>query len=418
MMPNFHKNNLVIVADEPAMMKVLKTFESNLQRCAAQTGFQGRIEPGDSINAAYSVVERYIDSWYQFAFCPNPTGVSDSQESRSFDLGGFFASFAMAARGRAISDSASVRFGNYSNLYGLTVSYDTAWEPNSGDLDYFFEHLSVGLYGVAYYHADEGDGYESIGTISGVHRGRAPLFEESPLSSSWTNAHSLKRAHQDAQYADLYSIDDVGTLAETLIVQSWDEFGWEEDEFGNNEIWGTPSINWRKPTDNDFTRIDSIVLEVLSAFPQEHSMNRYSMEEYADNAETLNVGERVVVRTVWDDEKMPSEYEYRPRYVMFNVETMSGKPLDRLHDWMEIVDDWRISEAAPQVLACLLPHVNATICELNPVSLRNANVTSPEMSIRFDLEPIDLDAVILEVHEALEKSFEDRSLSTIGREDD
>lgn len=417
-MANFHKNLLVLVADETDMRKVLETFEKNLRQCSHQTGFQGQIEVGDSIYAAYSVVERYIDSWYQFAFCPNPTGVGDDQSSAPFDLGGFFVSFTMAASGRALSESATVNFKNIGSYYALSITYDTAWEPNSADLDYFFRHLPGGLYGIAFYHADEGDEYESIGKITGLHRGSAGLFDNDRLNSDWTNSEVLKRKHQDSLYADLESISDAVSLAETIVEQEWDEFGWEEDEFGNNESWGAPSINWRKPTDNDLTRIDPIVLEVLTSFPQIHEMNRYSMEEHADAIEGLSVGERVVIKSAWDDERIPSEYEYNSRYVIFEVETTKGVHLGRLHDYMNIVDDWQISDAAPEVLACLLPHINAAVESLNPVSLRNAGVTSPEMKIRFDMEPVDLDQIILEVHETLEMSFEKRSQTSIRGEEE
>lgn len=67
-------------------------------------------------------------------------------------------------------------------------------------------------------------------------------------------------------------------------------------------------------------------------------------------------------------------------------------------------------------LACILPHVTISVNKVIPHEFRSATTSTTKLELRFDLEAVDAEALIGEVHELLSMDLDDRSLSSKGGE--
>ena len=200
-MANCHTNNLTIAASDEDMCKVLTRMAMNLAANKEITDFDlSCIEGLDNARDLYYEIGPAIDSWYWccFAGAPVPEDASAGESlgwsSSTSSAGGFMAQLAAmqmatqqynaenpdgmsvgltvtAAVCRPLSDTASVELKRYGKNWVLKIDYSTAWAPNTEDVDTFFMGLPRGEYGVAFFDADEYDGYESISTFIGLHHG-------------------------------------------------------------------------------------------------------------------------------------------------------------------------------------------------------------------------------------------------------
>lgn len=260
-MANFHTNYFVIAANEEDMCKVLVRMAMNLAANKEYTGFDlADIEGLTTARDIYYQVRPAIDSSYIYAFAGAPilesveAGEDLGWTSPTSSKGGFMMQLAAMAQAmeqlnanapdgisismsitaptaRAMSDSASVGFAKYGDNWVLDVMYDTAWSPNSEDVDTFFRGLPEGDYGVAFFDADEYDGYESVSTFSGLHHGLAGMQTvEGEASFDVLESSDIKSQKRQLMGVSLASVDNVAELAKMSAIGGWNQFGWEEED--------------------------------------------------------------------------------------------------------------------------------------------------------------------------------------------
>lgn len=444
-MANFHENLLAIAADDENMCRVLARMAMNLDANKQYTDFDiENIDGLDSARDIYYEVGPAVEFNYIFAFAgaPVPKEVAEGNtpgwSSPTSSEGGFILQLAAMVKAtekfnagapdgtsmsfsvtapvaRAMSDSASMGFTKYGENWVLTISYDTAWRPNSEDLDVFFMGLPKGNYGIAFFDADEYDGYESVSTCFGLHHGLAGMMTlDGGQDLELCNASEIKKQKREYAGVPKSGIDDLAELAHAAALGSWNQFGWsdeeEDDDYGyyndggeSVNLWNSPPVNWRKPTTGDVKKITDAALDVLAALPLVFDVYYDFTSEGNEAAEGLMPGDAVVVSGEWNKTDFNS----------LTVLAVTGERLGRIGGWLSIVDNYEVNRIAPGVLALLLPHVRATVAELTPMSLRNKGVDGPKLSIRLDLLVIDdFTAVLEEVRESLNKDCSERGLAS------
>ena len=483
-MANFHENVLAIAANEENMIKVLFRMGTNLVANGVHGGFYlDEIAELDTAKDVYyevapALVSNFIDA---FAGAPLPVGVSATAtpgwKSPTSSEDGFKRQIQIMTRitarfsedapggvsvevtatgptGQALGDTASLSFERYKKNWLFTIRYVTAWSPNAEDIDVFFMGLPQGEYGVAFYDADEYDGYESISVFSGLHHGCATLHAVEGDCESGTIEMDVLKARRD-NYSEIVKTDivDLVELAKYGATTAWNEWGEDEEDFdyedyedyedenenyeedggceGEDEGEGgegeggadagvdgdyesidflnRPPINWTNPEKKHLRKIDRIMFNLIGAFPWVCEIGSGFTPEGNEAAERLFPGDAVIVSSEWVIGDTPGE-------VRFKVCDSNGTVIGVLWGWMNLVSDSRERRSSAAALACILPHVRATVWNLMPVSLRNRGVSGPKLSIRFDLEPIAAEELIGQTHALLEKDLKDRTLSSKGGE--
>ena len=443
-MANFHTNYFVVAADEDNMCKVLVRMAMNLAANKEYTDFDlASIDGLDSARDLYYQVGPAIGAWYIFAFAGAPipedaavqhtpgwSSPTSSESGFKLQLAAImqateelnanapegvsigFAATAPTARG--LSDTASVSFTKYGENWVLAVMYDTAWSPNSEDLDAFFMGLPEGNYGVAFFDADEYDGYESISTFSGLHHGRAGMQNlDGDADFDVFEASDLKAQKSECASVAKSEVCDLAKLARIAALSGWNQFGWDDEDDGDYgygygsdgmsvNLWDRPPVNWRNPTSGDISKIAAAVVDVAAALPLIAGIGYGYTKEGNDAVESLLPGDEVLVSGEWSDTDFSA----------LKVSTLGGAQIGYISGWIEIVEDFDINRIALGVLSLMLPHTRATVCELTPVSLRSTGVEGPNMSIRLDMEEVDFAILREEVSAMLEKSCSERTLSS------
>lgn len=258
-MANYHANLFVVAASERDMLNVLRLCARNLLACSDVTHFiLQNYEQYESAIALYRQLEGFLADWYDHALsgasgtraqdAGNPGtqaspgtsavtwGVNELGRSALNDGAGKIAAYfgemvgspnlevsvSTAPTGRRLSDSADVRLDEYAGSLVLSMAYSTAWEPNSGDVDAFFELLGAGDYGVAFLDADEGDGYSEISAFCGLHHGGCGLKElDSPRTDDFVGVLELKKDAEKYARVDREGIHDFEELAYAVAVCRW-----------------------------------------------------------------------------------------------------------------------------------------------------------------------------------------------------
>ena len=452
-MPNFHSDVLAIAANEENMCKVLARFGMNLAANKEYTDFDMRdLEGLETAKELYYEVGPQIDANYIFAFAgaPVPEDIAKNATpgwtSSTSSEGGFMAQLqammqatnqfnenapegtslglsVTAPTGRGVSDTATVGFTRYGQNWLLTICYDTAWCPNSEDLDVFFMGLPEGDYGVAFYDADEGDDYEEISIFSGLHHGCNTMHA---IEGDWEwdtiENSDLKARKHDYAGVSRAGITDLAELAKIGATCSWSEWGWEDDDdedyydeedYGSDDgdetvsFWDRPSVNWANPKEKDLRKIDGLIMNAMSSFPWTHRCDCGFTSKGNEAVELLFPGDDVKVVSDWTSAETPGK-------VMFKVYDAKGTAIGGISSWMNLYVGYEENQSSSAALASLLPHLRTTVWELTPGSLRKEGVDDPTLSIRFDLEPVDIDTLIAETHALLEKDRKERSLSSKG----
>jgi len=418
-MANFHTNYLVVAADEENMLKVLRRFAQNIHASGVDAEFSYYDLQGiESAQEMYFELHRYISEWYMWSFSSAPAGSEGMQQAGApIELGnGMTVSIAMAPHGRGLSDSATVKMERCGFNWVFSMDYTTAWRSNSDDVDLFFTGLDPGEYGVAFYDADEYDGYESVDTKAGPHHGGTGLFGF--LETVRMTVHDLRSARDEARYTERGDIDDLGELANLTALRGWPKYGWSggyEDDgyYSTNDgeelnTWNRPSINWRKPKASDWREIDNAISLALGAFPYMTGRFGDYTPEGNDAAEALLPGGELIATADWiTDYGTPCVW----------VSDANGARVGSLSGWaFDLFDDWRLRSSSPMVFACILPHLHVTLWWIKPKSQRAKSVYGPEFFVRFELESVNASALIDEVHELLEKDYADRAVSSIHEE--
>ena len=414
-MANFHTNFLVIAANEEDMQKILLRFAENLAANQNETGFDyGDVEGVDSIEDLYRVVGNAVDSWYMYAFAPDPVG-------------------------RGMSETASVGLARYGQNMVLTVSYSTAWEPNSSDLDTFFEGLPGGDYGVALFDADEGNGYGTINTLYGFHHGLDAMEEADPCCVDYgISNEDLKSCKRELIQIRRSDVSDLAKLADIVATCEWPEWGWvsafgeddrdevekacyrdlhDDQEIIDSWCYGGVSesipLNWESPNEEDLAEIGLAVLCGVCGYPKYLGFNEESSPEGNEEAEHLLVGDPVTLVSDWfvvDYDADPDEDPVAFHGCGADLKVYGPKGGLLGTTWCHMMYQ---DETSDGVLVCILPHLRATLQDMTPISLRNAGVGRPKLTVRLDLEPIDAGRLVDEVHALLKKDIGSLSLSTI-----
>lgn len=437
-MANYHTNDLAIAADTENMKKVLLNFAANLAANSEETGFDFHDILGlRSAEGMYRVIESALTCYYWLAFSGAPVDEdlsSDNSlgwESSTSSASGYasqvealervFSSrfqdadfkFGVRPSGRPMSEEASVELSRYGDRWVIQLYYSTAWEPNSSDIDSFFLGLPEGEYGVAFLDADEYDGYETISVFSGVHHGRALLHDAAEEGEDDSiDSHELWELLKKGRAENRDEIDGLAHLAFNCAVSQWNDWGsWEEpyeDDYDDTDSWleklNAPLFNWDNPNEDEFEKISDYVIGVLSTFPFECEVTGAKYLGRNQNIEHCISGSEVCLKSDWN-----SPYFKYAGIELFDKE---GRSLGNVGGYRNPSEDKRA------VFACLLPHIRATVVNVETQSSRGDWRKQAHLDVRLELDPIDLPAVLEEMQSLLKLDPEKRSLSSAVSEED
>ena len=437
-MANYHTNDLAIAADTENMKKVLLNFAANLAANSEETGFDFHDILGlRSAEGMYRVIESALTCYYWLAFSGVPVDEDPSSdnspgwESSTSSASGYasqvealeraFSSrfqdadfkFGVRPSGRPMSEEASVELSRYGDRWVIQLYYSTAWEPNSSDIDSFFLGLPEGEYGVAFLDADEYDGYETISVFSGVHHGRALLHDAAEEGEDDSiDSHELWELLKKGRAENRDEIDGLAHLAFNCAVSQWNDWGsWEEpyeDDYDDVDSWleklNAPLFNWDNPNEDEFEKISDYVIGVLSAFPFECEVTGAKYLGRNQNIEHCISGSEVCLKSDWN-----SPYFKYAGIELFDKE---GRSLGNVGGYRNPSEDKRA------VFACLLPHIRATVVNVETQSSRGDWRKQAHLDVRLELDPIDLPAVLEEMRSLLKLDPEKRSLSSAVSEED
>lgn len=437
-MANYHTNDLAIAADTENMKKVLLNFAANLAANSEETGFDFHDILGlRSAEGMYQAIESALTCYYWLAFSGAPVDEdlsSDNSlgwESSTSSASGYasqvealervFSSrfqdadfkFGVRPSGRPMSEEASVELSRYGDRWVIQLYYSTAWEPNSSDIDSFFLGLPEGEYGVAFLDADEYDGYETISVFSGVHHGRALLHDAAEEGEDDSiDSHELWELLKKGRAENRDEIDGLAHLAFNCAVSQWNDWGsWEEpyeDDYDDVDSWlkklNAPLFNWDNPNEDEFEKISDYVIGALSAFPFECEVTGAKYLGRNQNIEHCISGSEVCLKSDWN-----SPYFKYAGIELFDKE---GRSLGNVGGYRNPSEDKRA------VFACLLPHIRATVVNVETQSSRGDWRKQAHLDVRLELDPIDLPAVLEEMRSLLKLDPEKRSLSSAVSEED
>ena len=437
-MANYHTHDLAIAADTENMKKVLLNFAANLAANSEETGFDFHDILGlRSAEGMYQAIESALTCYYWLAFSGAPVDEdlsSDNSlgwESSTSSASGYAsqvealervfssrfqdASFKFGVRpsGRPMSEEASVELSRYGDRWVIQLYYSTAWEPNSSDIDSFFLGLPEGEYGVAFLDADEYDGYETISVFSGVHHGRALLHDAAEEGEDDSiDSHELWELLKKGRAENRDEIDGLAHLAFNCAVSQWNDWGsWEEpyeDDYDDTDSWleklNAPLFNWDNPNEDEFEKISDYVIGVLSSFPFECEVTGAKYLGRNQNIEHCISGSEVCLKSDWN-----SPYFKYAGIELFDKE---GRSLGNVGGYRNPSEDKRA------VFACLLPHIRATVVNVETQSSRGDWRKQAHLDVRLELDPIDLPAVLEEMRSLLKLDPEKRSLSSAVSEED
>ena len=418
-MANFHTDRLVIAASDEDMQKVLRRFAQNLAANAENTHFDlDSIDGVVSVRDLWRVVRPEIDAyyWLSFAGAPIERDVADAgaeewgahQENRAYlsSIAAAFGSltpktddnvdvaFSFAPTARPMSDTADVNIDSYGGNWVLTVSYSTAWEPNSNDLNLFFMGLPEGSYGVAFFDADEYDNFETVNTFCGLHHGRAGMRAAEIRTDDVVNASELKERKPWLAHVSRSEVSDLAELAEIEAVCGWSS-GWEDDEDYDSGYDGS----------GDLAKVDKAILAVLGRFPWVVGSTGAAYEGRESNVERLVPGQPIKLVADW-----ASPY-FHPCAIQ--TRDAEGRRLGNLDDnggGMELSDNAR------SALACILPHVRAYADKVEPRMILDGRKRNSTVIVRLELTEEPLEHVIDEVHELLGRASNQRLVSSVVEE--
>lgn len=435
-MTNYHTDRLVIAASDEDMQKVLRRFAQNLAANAENTHFDlDSIDGVVSVRDLWRVVRPEIDAyyWLSFAGAPIERAVADAgaeewgahQENRAYlsliaaALGSLApktddnvdVAFSFAPTARPMSETADVNIDSYGGNWVLTVSYSTAWEPNSNDLNLFFMGLPEGSYGVAFFDADEYDNFQTVNTFCGLHHGRAGMHAGEIRTDGVVDASELKERKPWLAHVSRSEVSDLAELAEIEAVCGWSS-GWGDDEDYDSGYDGGDllaswdySINWDNPSGSDLDRIDEAILSVLGRFPWVVGSTGAAYEGRESNVERLVPGQPIQLVADWAS----------PYFHPCAIQTRDAKG-QRLGNLDGNGGGMELSDNARTALACILPHVRACADKVEPRMILDGRKRHSTVIVRLELTDEPLGHIIDEAHELLGKASNQRTVSSVVEE--
>lgn len=419
-MANFHTNNLIIVADEADMKNVLRRMALNLRYNHETTGFAESFNDIEDIRQMYYLIGPYIDACYMEVFCGAPIGTEGMRIVQDADLGdGVNLQVAVAPSGRGMSETASVGFNCYGSVYVLTVDYSTAWRSNTEDLDIFFRGLPQGDYGVAFYDADEYDGYESVSVFSGLHHGGADMRQADVPLDGEVDSGDLRKQQKKERGIRLSEMTNLAKMARVVATRGWsglwdDEDAEEDvdaeeglgDDGTSIDFYNPPAINWESPDQFDLGRIDEAVLAILEKFPVLSEITGSAYDGRAENVERLIAGDELELVSDWN-----SPYFTPAGVEVFGPGRSSIGNLDNV--WSS---GFHLSDQDRTAIACILPRIHAYADRVVPLSIRDHRASHPDVVVRLEVVEGSLDGVLEDVHQFLNLPLAERSLKSAARE--
>lgn len=429
-MANFHTNFLVIAAREQDMCKVLDRFAANIAASGADDFSLDQYQRATSLDERYYEVYDALCNNYMESLSTTFAGSEGYSVGVPMQVGTATVTFAVAPHGRGLSDTASVSMTKYGDALVLTMNYSTAWSANTDDVDTFFSGLPTGEYGVAFYDADEGDGYESIGCFCGLHHGMGDLHLANPVvRGDWPDMPELMAERRRDSDVDRSTLTDLAEIARVTATRDWPEYwgddegdGWGEGGYYETVVdghslsmwgrstssWGMPSVNWMHPSEDDLRKIDEALLKDLAGLPWLHRVDTTSVQA-TEAAESLMVGDLLQARTHWASRADDTTVELLDR---------NGVTLSVLKKWdIQLgYGESRMSLNGICSLSCLMPHLVLHVAGIKPMSLRNKGVDRAEITIRVDVAQVDLAALLDEVHQMLAQEPHERTRTSIAAE--
>ena len=471
--PNFHSVQLVIAAEIDDMLKVLRHIADNL----SAGGLEGLDNPSGLIESTspepYFRMLRYpASNHYEYLFSGASVDkkqlhamrdelVARGWDDRFFDSdvplnaprqvsvtaeNGLTMTASFASRKRLLSDSATLSMERYGNRYTLLISYDTAGELNIEDLDLFFLGLPKGEYGVALYDSDEYDNYLSVECSAGTHTGRHVLevSGKTPTDDIGLAAdlYELAREYRTKRRSRMKSL---GTLADAVAMSKWDhssladvldEFegdfdGWDEDYDEMNDPFSGQAFSFEGGDGGDIDgpygggsfNLDAsdarAVLDVIACalpgfpkiFDTRSEFARAEGSKYLERnttVDSLTPGDSLVLVSNWD-----LKHSLAPEVKVFTVDGRAVGILSEPSIGMPAFGEEQMNIA----LACLVPHLRATVESVVPVFVRGNSAVHSLATVRVEINDTSLSSIVGEVHELLGKSPKNRSLSSTVKEE-
>lgn len=202
---------------------------------------------------------------------------------------------------------------------------------------------------------------------------------------------------------------NVGFLRLTTVFEG------SREEWKGGTVTYSSSVNWLAPMSKDIRKIDEGLMAILDSLPYLALFNGRGSAEGDEEAEHLLVGDPVTVSSKWS--RLTLKSGVTRCYCSLEVRGPKGNVLGTekcLTFPCEYGSSYGASEIDP-VLACILPHLKATLWGVTPLSLcKNKNVAGPKLVVRFDGKPFDVSRLVREVHSVLKKEPKLRGLSTVG----
>ena len=390
-MANFHRNNLVIAANEHDMFNILVRMAENLALHPEITGFEfGRIRGIDNTKALFRMVAPCVESHYIWSFCGAPMGSDGMRDvGEDIDLGdGMSVRLSIAPSGRALSETACVCLEECGRLWALQMEYYTAWTANNDDVAKLLASLPEGEYGYSFLDADEYDDYKSVNTVWGMHRGWPDSTIGMPEGES-VSEYRVGKLFKELAAVRRDEVCDKADLARITGIRSWMEGlgrahidDGKPVEYRNSTDYGSyigMFLGERGIEDNIMALVESmpLVLDNRSKRPWNES------QRYREVLSHLVAGDRVTVKSIWGDSS------FQP--LTFTAETADGQPFGEFA--LPSSECERYGFDAMAVLSCILEHVKARVEYVMPCYDADGNDDLPDVKLTLELADTDFSSV-------------------------
>ena len=410
-MANFHKNQIVIAADEADMMNVLKTFAYNLTSHQQQTSFSNLLDDVTSIKDAWSALSS-LEYCYPYAFVPHPNypeNIQADSNTEDYDY--------IPDDMRPLSESGFTILSRYGKTYVMYFWFDTAWNPCLDSVDYFLASLPKGRYGVTYLDADEYDGFKSNCCQTGLYTDISS--EESELterrySSNYDlgDINAILSFANDNKDVDLATCDKLSEVSLIYSCISWLNISVDslveamgKNPFDQHDVKICSSLipeihasdyqsidkttsghlfDYQDEEDDEYTAevdIHQSIPKVLERFPLVMSIEGTRYEGRIERIEDIQVGDSVVLASDWTN----------PYFSPCAIEVFNerGKTLGNLSI------DYFLSNNH-LTLGLLLPYTKATVASVTPLSQRRRGSKYALMDVKIELNESDIEDLTLE----------------------
>lgn len=479
-MANYHTNLFVVAASERDMLKVLRLCARNLLAYADETKLALEdLEGCESSAELYNQLRGSLEGWYYYALSGASAAPAHDADGPDADQGAGAVTWGVNVSSRAyladgddrianylsnllgvpsseihvstaptarpLSDAAESRFDEYAGTFVLSMTYSTAWEPNSEDIDAFFTLLEPGDYGVAFLDADEGDAYTLVSAFSGLHHGGCGLKDiASPSVDEDRDARDLQKDVEKCVQVRREDIHDLAELAYAVAVCRWPEYEsaqhsycaddyyehCQDGEEGNFERWYEENfpdyinyeeeyeklypgeakdgsidllakggrlsassieakrVDWISPSKGDLAQIGRCLAYMVRLLPIHVMLDDENHPVNQDAIASALAGDEVVITSTWLDSRSRAPVELA-------ITTPDGVEYGRLgngHLW-SMTDSGGEMVNSSATIACLLPHLSARVDKVMPIALRSGSARHSIFIVRIELRDGSCDRI-------------------------